>query len=235
MKARKSLFYLDVITILMDKNNNVCLKGQAFNTNDCKLFIYSALSYNKVSWYSDIQDEDPFSEYDIYNNGRIDAIVGYKQGLRCLDLATGDMTYSTIKIKDFINIRNKAKYVGMYDSLLPSLFNDEGDSLIYTPSGEKKLEEDTDFGFIADMKNIKAWYPEFPERKYKDFMKNKFVGIKGSSNSNLVKLSELLSSSNNKNFLPMQSFKWDHKQPWKAFDEKARQWCYVLNKIELCK
>lgn len=220
-------FYLELIPILLDKQNNVCLPGQAFKTDLCKLFIYSAVSYDGKAWYTDVQGEDPLSEYDVYNDGRLDAIIGYGRGLHYVDFITGTVKYMTITVKEYIRIRSKAKKVDFLVDIMPNVFAKSNDGVqMHTETGIQNLKP-INFGILMDEQKLREWNSNFSKSKYLQVLKNKYVGIKGSPKDLRITLTEILNQDNL--FLPMQMYKWNHKNPWGVIDEKVRMWCYQDN------
>lgn len=226
MKARPSSnYYLEAIPLILDNNNNICLPGQAFNTYNSRLCIYSALSCDGRAWYSDIQDDDPISEYDLYSKGMVDAIIGYNQGLHVINLQTGDITFKPITVEEFITIRKKSS---------PITLNNKFVSLYDRPTKQKDVYQiynlrEKELGIVYDMQSMLKWYKDFPLCIYLSSLQNSLIGISAGVNKprELTYIDDIWEDDTIK--LPFKSVKWNHKDPWNAFNSEIRKWCYIGN------
>jgi hypothetical protein len=227
--ASKNNFYLEVIPVLLDNQNHVCLKGQAFPVEECTLHVYSALSYKNIAWYSDIQGEEPMTEYELYDNGRDDALVGYGLGLHKFNLVTGERTFMPITIKEFLMVRSKSSKVSLNDSLIPKILSIGSDGTYYkTVYGDVSLNT-TPLGIIFDRNSLRNWFKDFPFSKHYQSMRNKYVGIPGCCVNDLTDFDDIWDDDKGVLTLPRQSFKWNHKDPWVALHEKVKRWAYLVN------
>lgn len=224
MRARaNSKYYLEVIPVILNEKNHVCLPGQAFDTRKCRVHIYSALSCDHKAWYSDVQDDDPISEYDMCNNNLEDSIVGYNQGLHIINLKTGKITFKPITVSEFIKVRNKTKPVQFGDHFL-SLFDkvNKDKTDVYTTD---KLKEN-DLGIVYDMNSIKKWYSNFPVGSYLKALKNSLIGIPANKvSTTTIHINDFWD--NDTAYLPIKYVEWNYKDPWNAFNSKIRKWCYI--------
>lgn len=225
MKERSSKkYFLEIIPVLLNKKGHICLPGQAFDSKDCVLHIYSAVSYDNKAWYSDVEDADPISEYDVYNYGMTTDVVGYNQGLYIIDLNNMEKKFVPITIKDFIKIRNKAKPISFNESLLTT-FNINKKSRSGTYYTQYLTEELT--GVLYDLKSMKQWYKKFPLRKYLKELSTLAIGISGVNKMPLITFNRFLEMKNI--YLPMRVIKWMHKDPWYPLNDTVRQWCYQVD------
>ena len=225
MKERSSKkYFLEVIPVLLNKKGHVCLPGQAFDSKDCVLHVYSALSYDNKAWYSDVEGADPISEYDVYNYGMTTDVIGYNQGLHIIDLNTMKKQFVPITVKEFIKVRNRAKQISFNESLLTTFsYNKKSKSgAYYTQFLTEGLA-----GVLYDLDSIKKWYNKFPINKYLKTLSKMAIGISGNSTLPLVSFKRFLDMKNV--YLPMRVIKWSHKDPWCALNDTVRRWCYQVD------
>lgn len=224
MKASSpNKFYLEVIPVILNNKNILCLPGQAFDTSSCTLFLYTALSYDGKAWYSDIDNEDPVSEYDLYKNNLHDYILGYNQGLHIINLKTGKRSFKPITIKEFIRVRSKSEKITLNKYFLdlfekPKITKDKYN--VNTLNRSK-------LGILYDIAATKSVYSNFPMYDYLRALRKSVIGLPGNyPNVPEMTFSEFLRDNTLNIKLPLKSVVWNHKSPWDSFDSKIRHWYY---------
>lgn len=227
MKANSSnRFYLEVIPIILNNKKIICLPGQAFDTSDCTLFLYTALSYDGKAWYSDIDEEDPVSEYDLHKNNLYDYILGYNQGLHIINLKTGTRRFKPITIEEFIRVRSKTERITLNKDFL-DLFEKP---IVTKSKYDVNTLKRSKLGVLYDIAATRRIYENFPISDYVKALRKSVIGIPGNTAcSKEITFSEFLRDTSLNIKLPLKSVIWNHISPWDSFDSKIRHWYYNQN------
>lgn len=222
-------FYLEVLPILIDKRSGqVCMPGTAFKLKDSKLILYTAVSYRNKAWYSDVDNEEPFTENELYLKNRIDAITGYGQGEISIDLYTLETKTRPIPLLTFLKYRNKSERTQL-TSVTPVLLKKPKDhkdknTNVYTIKQYNELLTHTNTPAIPiGISNLSKILPGFDIKKYRKKVREcQWVGLQGVASGSIVYLSDICSCPYFK--IPLLSFPWNPKDPFQGLNEKVRAW-----------
>lgn len=228
-KTTNKDFFLEVMPLLVNKRNNqVCTPGMAFKLKDSKLVLYTAVSYRNKAWYSDIDNEEPLTEKELYLKNRLDAITGYKQGEISVDLYTLETKIRPISILTFLKYRNNSERIQL-NSVTPVLlkkpknYRDKYTNVYSLNNINELLSHNNAPSIPVGINNLPKIIRGFDIKKYRNKVREyNWVGIQGNPAATLLDLGNVTSCNYFK--IPLLSYPWNHKDPFQGLNEKVRAW-----------
>lgn len=185
--------------------------GIAFSTRRAEIEVFTALHYFG-RYYTNVEDEPPMTESELYSRGRRDAILGYGRGKHIIRKDMPVKTYP-IKMAWYIkNIRNNALHTGP-DSVKPVLFRKtskyEGEE--YTDERGKRIHlvECEDIRFLFDVRTSSRNDTQIIKSYFKKYLSSDmYVGFRGVTPGQL-------------GYVPRYTYQeiiWKHKAPFLPLD-----------------
>lgn len=173
----------NIIPCLRHKDKLV-KQGQVCKCKNAALSFYTALSW-KNAIYTNIKGEEPLTEMEILTLGRSEAILGYGEGEKVMNMKTGALGWRPMKLLEFFKLIRSTRHPNTGDSPMPALYikSESG-----TPRYDIETGEEANFEcvkgieLLIDNKSECAWAGKDHKKyikKLSDVLKNGYVGFIG--------------------------------------------------------
>lgn len=228
-EVKPSDFLLEIIPIIIHNGTKkVCVRGQAFPTKECKIVLYTAVSYLNKAWYSDIDHEEPLTEMELYQKGRLNAVLGYNMGEYTLNLKTMKFKVRNIYISEFLKYRSISSPLSLTPPLPSLLYEDNKGDEYVTTKCIKRLNNLKAPPIAYGIKSIVSWGGNLNKFKYKRELDKKgtWVGIQGIKSKNDIYVDDIFNTPGFQ--LPRLTFPWNHKNPFQALNSELNAWLHNL-------